>query len=310
MTVEEMEATLDRLGIEVISVRGDEINGHCPAHLERTGKEDRNPSWFINADTGQHICFSCKFKGGLYALISYVEGIEFEKAKEWMGSSGNLLSRFERVTADKKPVLIDELTNVTESMLAAFVDPPEDALLSRGLTSNAARAYELLWDPREGNWITPIRDPLTERLLGWQEKGYLRRYFNNRPAKIKKSLSLFGYSQYVTGSMIVVESPLDVVRLASLGITGGVSTYGSAVSTAQFNLIRGAERIVFAMDNDQAGKQSSRELFFMCKEMGVDAWFFDYRHTDMKDVGGMSRSEVESGLKNARHIVKGLKVTS
>ena len=57
MTIEEMEDTLERLGIEVVSTRGSEIQGYCPAHVERTGHEDRNPSWWINSDTGAHICF-------------------------------------------------------------------------------------------------------------------------------------------------------------------------------------------------------------------------------------------------------------
>ena len=61
MTVEEMEDLLERLSIEVVSIHGDEIKAHCPAHLERKGREDTNPSWYINADTGVHNCFSCHF---------------------------------------------------------------------------------------------------------------------------------------------------------------------------------------------------------------------------------------------------------
>ena len=39
MTVEEMEDLLDRLGIEIISINGDEIKSHCPAHLEAKVKK-------------------------------------------------------------------------------------------------------------------------------------------------------------------------------------------------------------------------------------------------------------------------------
>lgn len=83
---------------------------------------------------------------------------------------------------------------------------------------------------------------------------------------------------------------------------------GALISTAQLNVIRGADRIIFALDNDTAGKSSSMEMFNKCRDMGVDAWFFDYRHTDMKDVGAMSLDEVRSGLENARHIAQGRKV--
>lgn len=307
MTVEEMEQTLSRLGIEVISTRGDEIQAHCPAHKDRTGKEDRNPSWWINADTGQHICFSCEFKGGLYTLIGYVGGVEADGVREWLSSTDSLVSRFKQITKEERPV-IEEPTVVTESMLSAFVEPPSEALLSRGLSSNASRYYGILWDQRKDNWIIPVRDIYSGKLLGWQEKGYASRYFNNQPPKMQKSKSLFGYHQYSSGDMVVVESPLDVVRLSSVGVSGGVATYGTAMSMVQFQAIRGADRIVFALDNDGAGKAASSNAYQLCKDMGVEAWFFSYKHTDMKDVGAMSRDEILTGIESAKHIANGLKV--
>jgi DNA primase len=306
MTVEEMTDTLARLGVEVIDSRGDELNGYCSAHEERTGHVDHNPSWWINADSGAFICFSCGWKGNLYTLIGYVTGIDYDKVNEWIGSPASMVSRFNRLSQEKKPV-IEDVTHVTESMLSAFVNPPEHALQSRGLTSNAAFSYGLLWDERQSNWIIPIRDPNSEVLLGWQEKGYTRRYFNNRPSKVKKSQSLYGYRQYVGGDMIVVESPLDVVRLASIGIFSGVATYGAIVSQAQFNIIRGADRIIFAMDNDEAGRKSSMELLRLCQEFGVECWFFNYSGIDVKDVGGMSKAEVLQGLQKAKHLIRGEK---
>jgi len=304
MTVEEMTDTLARLGIDVIDTRGDEINGYCSAHADRTGHVDHNPSWWINADSGAFICFSCGWKGNLYTLIGYVTGIDYDKVNEWVGSPASMVARFNRITQEKKQP-IEEPTHVTESMLSAFVSPIDVALKSRGITLAAASQYGLLWDARNKNWIIPIRNPITNELLGWQEKGYDRRYFNNKPAKVKKSISLFGYEQYSEGQMVVVESPLDVVRLASLGVSGGVATYGSIVSTAQFNLIRGADQIIFAMDNDDAGRASSLNLLHMCQELGVECWFFYYGNIDVKDIGGMSKEEVLNGLEKARHFIRG-----
>ena len=105
--------------------------------------------------------------------------------------------------------------------------------------------------------------------------------------------------------MIVVESPLDVVRLASLGISGGVSTYGAMISKEQINLIREADEVLFALDNDEAGQLASKKMLDLSFTLGFEAWFFDYSGTDMKDVGGMSKNEVLSGLSNAKHAVNG-----
>jgi len=304
MTVEEMKTTLSTLGIEVVSVRGDEIQAHCPAHKDRTGREDRNPSWWINAETGQHICFSCEFKGGLHTLIGYVGGVKASGVKDWLSSTDALVSRFKNITKEDKPI-IEELTNVTESMLSAFADPPAEALLSRGLIAHAASHFQVLWNARKDGWVLPVRDIETGKLLGWQEKGYRSRYFNNQPAKMQKSKSLFGYQKYGGGDLIVVESPLDVVRMFSVGVTGGVATYGTSISMFQVRAIRGADRVIFALDNDHAGKAATSNMFQLCKDMGIEAWFFNYSHTDMKDVGAMSSDEIRSGIENAKHIARG-----
>jgi hypothetical protein len=301
MTVDEMKDTLTRLGIEYYSERGDEVQAACPAHKDRTGHEDRNPSFYINADSGAFICFSCQWKGNVYTLVNYIHGDV--DANTWLNEGGGLSMRMERIT--RVVPNIQEQTHITESMLSAFTAPPEDALRSRGLTKEAAQYFDLLWDARNKNWVIPIRDVVTNKLLGWQEKGYDQRYFRNYPTGVQKSQALFGYGQYVSGDMIVVESPLDVVRLASLGFTGGVATYGALVSSAQFNLIRGGERVVIAMDNDEAGHKSSMNLYTLCREMDKEAWFFNYNHLDVKDIGGMSLDEVRFGIDNAKHIAKG-----
>jgi len=301
MTVDEMKDTLTRLGIEYYSERGYEIQAACPAHKDRTGHEDRNPSFYINADSGAFICFSCQWKGNVYTLVNYVHGDV--DANTWLNEGGGLSLRMERIT--KVVPNIQEQTHITESMLSAFTAPPEEALKSRGLTKEAAESFDLLWDARNKNWIIPIRDVVTNKLLGWQEKGYDRRYFRNYPTGVQKSQALFGYGQYISGDMIVVESPLDVVRLFSLGFTGGVATYGALVSSSQFNLIRGGERVVIAMDNDEAGHKSSMSLYTLCREMDKEAWFFNYNRLDVKDIGGMSLDEVTFGIENAKHIAKG-----
>jgi DNA primase len=301
---------LSRLDIDIIREHNDEYLCHCPAHLSRTGKEDRNPSWWINSETGMHICFSCGFKGGLGTLIEHVQGINYEEAKKWIDEGyGDLNKRLEKALKVEKEVE-SQSQPITESMLAAFIDPPQEALKDRGISLAAARHYEIKWSEQSKSWITVIRDPITKALLGWQEKGHGTRYFKNWPTGVQKSKCLFGYKQFVDQGLyrlIVVESPLDVARLLSVGIVGGVSTYGAIVSTNQINLIRSAKEVLFALDNDEAGRKSSLEILNLCKTMGINGKFFNYSHTDMKDVGAMSREEVLTGIEAAKHYVRGAK---
>ena len=105
--------------------------------------------------------------------------------------------------------------------------------------------------------------------------------------------------------MVVVESPLDVARLASVGISGGVATYGTSISKDQLNMIKGADRVIFAMDNDDAGRTASEDILRRSIEMWFECWFFDYSGTDCKDIGGMSKSEILNGINNAKHSLHG-----
>lgn len=303
-----MERVLTRLNIEPVNSRGSEILALCPGHKEVTGKEDRTPSWWINSETGAHICFSCGFKGSLWSLIATVQGLkdangllDYADAKDWLYLSfDNLMLGSQE--EEQEESIFKEVSSLGESRLALFTLPPENALKARGFTVEAAEQYELLWDTQHSNWISVIRDPHSNKLLGWQEKGFSRRYFRNYPQGVEKSTTLFGFNQYKGGRMIVVESPLDVVRLASVGISGGVSTYGSMISNTQINLIKEADEIVFALDNDESGITSSKKML----DLNFESWYFNYAHTDMKDIGAMSKSEILTGLSNAKHSVHGL----
>jgi DNA primase len=97
-----------------------------------------------------------------------------------------------------------------------------------------------------------------------------------------------------------------VVRLASLGISGGVATYGALISDTQFNIIRGADKVIFALDNDEAGRVASKAMLKKCIDMGTEAWFFNYGDSDVKDIGGMSLEEVVFGINGAQHMIKGI----
>jgi 5S rRNA maturation endonuclease (ribonuclease M5) len=309
MKIEEMERVLERLNIQVINIRGSEILALCPGHKEITGKEDHNPSWWINSETGAHICFSCGFKGSLWSLIATAQNLkdangflDYADAKDWLYLSFDNIQLGAPDEEAEQESIFKEVTQITESRLALFTYPPEHALKARGFTLQAAEKHQLLLDTAHSNWISVIRDPYLNKLLGWQEKGFSRRYFRNYPTGVEKSTTLFGLNRYKGGRMIVVESPLDVVRLDSIGITGGVSTYGSMISNAQIELIKDADEILFALDNDESGINASKKML----EQNFEAWFFNYAHTDMKDIGAMSRLEILTGLDNAKHSVHGL----
>lgn len=314
MTPEEGVEFLLRLGIEVEDERGDELIALCPGHLDRTGRRDSNPSWSMNAESGMHHCFSCGFKGGLLYLVAFQLDFfrsdgspDWKQAEEWLSTArtfdvGAMLSRLDRAKTHAVPFKPVEMS---EARLAIFDAPPDRALRDRMLSREACETHGVLWDRAKSAWVTPIRDSVSGRLLGWQEKGYENRHFRNRPAGIPKSRTMFGLDVWKGGTMIVVESPLDVVRLSTLGISGGVSTFGASVSPEQISLMLSADDLIIAFDNDPAGRKASEFLLAQSRELGFECYFLNYGRTKAKDVGDMVVDEVWEAVDTAKHCVLG-----
>jgi hypothetical protein len=306
----EVYTVLVKLGIDAYE-HGHEISGHCPMHVERTGREDINPSWSVNADTGVHNCFSCGYKGSLLSLICDLRDFktdyglsDYDAAKEWLSSSinvdlPNLIKQMEESRSSY--IRLPTVVPMSEARLAVFTEPPEWALEARQVSVEACKKYSVKWSTSLNSWILPIREPETGNLMGWQEKGQLERHFMNRPTGLKKSKSLFGIDAWEGGTMIVVESPLDAVKC------GGVALCGATVSDAQFDLMRKADKLIIAFDNpdiDPAGYKALEDFKVEAKKRGIEFWAFNYADSGAKDIGDMSMNAVRWGIDHAVHCVK------
>lgn len=311
-----VEEILERLDIS-FSVRNNEANALCPAHVRLMGREDNNPSWWINLDTGQHICFSCGYKGGLPILVCDVKKLftkdgkpDFTVAKKWLEDFTDVTVETLVEQATKLPSYIKDLPQfvpMSEARLALFTDVPDSALATRSVTRESADHYGVMWDGQNDRWILPLREPETGKLMGWQAKG-LDRYFRNFPAGLAKSKTLFGVGQQLDDIAIVVESPLDCLRLRSVGVEGGVALCGAMASPEQIKLLRGSSKLIIAMDNpkiDDAGRKMSEQFRKLALQYGLNLFFFKYGDTEAKDVGEMSDPEIHEGIRHAVSSVYG-----
>jgi hypothetical protein len=295
----DVEATLYGLSISG-SLRGREFTGCCPMHEQRTGKPDSHPSWSINVDTGLFNCFSCGYRGTILTLISDLKGVSVDEAKG-LTIRPDLQVSLSRIPGAYKSYPKPEPIN--EATLFRFVTPPRWARDRRNLTKDACEAYGVRWNLLTESWITPIRDPFDNSLMGWQEKSETDRSFNNYPTGVRKSSALFGYDIFTSGRMVVVESPLDAVRLMSEGVYGAVATYGAIVSKQQVMLMSAADEVVFALDNpsiDPAGLKASTQLLHETKGVLKSVKFFNYSGISAKDPGDMTPTEITQGLSTAR----------
>jgi DNA primase len=304
----DVEKILLFLELPLHAQRGSEVNGLCPMHKQRTGKEDRRPSWWINTETGAHICFSCGYKGNIYTLIADVKGIDYHDARDYIDDTAEkpIDSLMKRIKELPQYVQAEpEQIPMSEARLAVYTDAPDIELKKRFLKRDAVNAHGVRWDIKNEAWILPIRDPNDGSLWGWQEKGARGRFFKNQPAGVKKSKTVFGVEILTsTHDLIVVESPLDAVRLTGLGHTA-ISTFGALISEDQAKIMRQSSKIIAAFDNDKAGQTANEQIRSLARKYGIELSYFNYTGIDVKDVGDMTEEEIERGIKTARTSVLG-----
>jgi 5S rRNA maturation endonuclease (ribonuclease M5) len=306
----DVDRIIASLDLTLFSQRGDEVYGLCPMHKERTGQIDHNPSWWINLTTGQHMCFSCKYKGNLYTLVRDLNpGMDhwdiLDILKTEPENPTDLLKRLQDL-----PQYVGAKTDeipMSEARMAVYIDPPAYALERRNISLEAAQHYGVKWDDDSKAWITPLRDPHFGELMGWQEKAFIGRFFRNYPAGVSKGRTLFGVNVQEDDIAIVVESPLDCLRLYTAGFKGGLAVCGSVVNEGHAKILRYSSKIIAAFDCDKAGVQASEELFKFAKMYGLDVSFFNYSATEAKDPGDMTDDEIRFGIENARNMIYGEK---
>jgi DNA primase len=303
----DVEKILLNLDLSLYAQRGAEVNGLCPMHKKRTGKEDHSPSWWINSESGAHICFSCGYKGNIYTLVADVKGISYFDAQDYIGEGAEvpLDALMRRIKDLPQYVQPEETIAMSEARLAVYTDPPDIELKKRFLKRGAVTVHGVLWDTKNEAWILPIRDADSGALLGWQEKGARGRFFKNQPAGVKKSKTVFGVQVMSSEhDLIVVESPLDSVRLTGLGYNS-VSTFGAIMSEEQAKILRRASKVIAAFDNDKAGHTANEQLRVLARKYGMDLYYFNYKGIDVKDVGDMTEAEIEHGIKTAKTSILG-----
>lgn len=298
---------LGELGVEVVRMADGEAWALCPGHFNRTGVHNHRPNkWSVNLETGQHSCFSCGFKGSFVYLVMEVTGHDRSDAEQWVRRRGGVW-RLGRTVGDPEGRAADlerdeGIQPWNEARLALFDAPPDSALHGRRVSSGSVERYGVLWDSAKERWILPIRDPDTGKLWGYQEKG--KGWFSNQPEQVPKADTLFGLDCFEGGTAVLLESPLDCLRLYTAGIAGGVSSYGVGVSERQLDLLFDrAEVVILALDNDTAGLTKMWDLRNRYLRSGKKIRFVDYSHIpEAKDIGteGVTDKDIQRAIHNSR----------
>lgn len=260
-------------------------------HVKRTGKEDNNPSFYINSDSGLWLCYSCGARGNLGHLVAEMMGANYDDPEVQLAIMNHGVSQLDMPKWERLP-------EIDNSMYLYYTDVPHRYLRSRNISEEAAREYGIRWNPENNSWIIPIIDP-DGLLLGWQEKA--QDFVRNHPKGIKMRGTLFGIERFQSKTAILVESPLDVVRFASSfdGIQC-LASFGASITVEQLTLLYDvADRLIVALDHDKAGTNSAKQIFKNLPLLRGGVRWLKYSHTEAKDIGEMTDSEIEEAVNEA-----------
>lgn len=248
MIPSDLPAALSQLGLSDFQIRGEEIKAACPSGTH----PDRHPSWSINKESGLHHCFSCGFSGDFAGLVMQVQGVDLDRALQWVL---HLPLRVPTPSVNGGSVKTDTLLS-----LAGFSLPPAKFLEEKHLTAEACDKYELLFG--DMCWIAPVRSPWNHNLWGYQKKSAVVKQFWFEPGGLQTHKSLFGYHLVKPRCrVILVESPIDAPRMYAAGVDGiVVSSFGASVTMDQIELLSVAGQLILALDNDHAGLKETARL--------------------------------------------------
>jgi hypothetical protein len=288
-----IEVVLAELGVRITNVSDKEIQAYCPVHhLVEGGGEQHAPKWYMNRETGAWICFTCGQRGGLPYLVEALGGdadtVESLKLSAALTTSG-------RWVIDSDGEEVEERVLIDPVLFDANPRPPIEMQDEKDVSPDIVARYNVRWDARKKCWLLPIYT-FDNELAGWQEKS--KGYFNNVPKRVKKAKSLFGWHTYQTGRLIVVESPLDALRIASYG-HACVATYGSHVSASQFDRIKVADQVLLAFDNDDAGDHATEH---MSELLSIHPYLRRFKYPPLSrgsDPGELTPSQLEAGIQHA-----------
>jgi DNA primase len=251
LTAEGLAASLKR--------RGQRLVGPCPVH----GGD--NPQAFV-VDLARDLwyCFTrCQGGGDVVELVRRMHHLGYRQ-------SARYLATLAQAPPPPSPVTASSDKPFRPYTRRLRLDPLAPLLHHKGIQPETAQRFEAGgYDGPgflQGCLAVRLHDPQAcplgyagRRLDPHQAHRYGKWKF---PSGLPKREILYGYHHIARQrykGLMVVEGPWSVMRLMQIGFPA-VALLGIQLSSAQFQLLCRASRIVLMLDGDEAGRSASRKI--------------------------------------------------
>jgi len=289
------------------------LNGLCPVH-----KGNRKDAWCWHLNRGIWKCYSkgcdSEFGADIFGLIQGMKEIGFVQAKNWLKQHIDCnLSRVEikrlkdnRVNKDFVNKTKKEKRKVKvydPSCLSRLTQHPY--LEQRGFCPQTIKKYGAGFcngnKSLSNRIIFPIQDVagqiigFTGRTLNkdWEKLGIPKWKHSTNYDVSNNLFNIFHARQSINelGEAVLVEGPLDILRLEEAGVHNCVALLGKSLHNGQMNLLMKipAFTLKFALDADTAGKAGTKKAVKLAKA------FFDVKVIELPegcDCGDLTVKEI------------------
>ena len=307
-TKADLRSILRSCGVEIVSETGTDFLCLCPFHRNLD-----SPAFAVSYSKGLYICYNqqCNSAGTILDLVMQLTQRNNFEALRFI--SANKLTDAEKLDEELKDLLDDKPEFVEfsqkvqdklhEDLLINDINASQAYFKTRQIYEDAWKHFGLGYSTGQQMVTVPLHSP-DSILVGVIGRSVEGKSFKNSP-NLPRNKTLFNLhrAKREGGTIIVVESSFDVIRLWQAGFPNAVATLGGSISDINIqNLNRYASTVIIMTDNDSAGRALGNKIADKLKSKNVLWACYDHNTIyprNAKDVGDMTDEEIKTCVKNA-----------
>ena len=307
-TKSDLRSILRSCGIEVISQSGDDFLCLCPFHHNTD-----SPAFAASYTKGLYICYNqyCNASGSILDLVMKLTNRNNFEAMRFIAS--NKMTEADRLEEELKELLDDKpefqefpqsvQDKMHEDLIIHDVNASQAYFKMRKIYEEAWEHFGLGYSAKQELVTVPLHSPdgILVGVIGRSIEG--KRFKNSPNLPRNKTMFNLHRAKREGGTIIIVESSFDAIRLWQAGFPNAIATLGGSISDTNIqNLNKYASTIILMVDNDGAGRALGKTIANKLKNKNV-LWA-SYNHDVVyphgaKDVGDLTDEEIKICVKNA-----------
>lgn len=302
----DLRSILRSCNIDIVSETGTDFLCLCPFHHNVD-----SPAFAVSYSKGLYICYNqnCDSSGTVLDLVKQLTNRnDFEALRFISANKQTEAEAFEdglKDLLDDKPEFTEFSQQTLDKLYNDMASNPKavEYFNSRQIGLDAINHFKLGYSDKQAMVTVPLHSPdgLPVGIIGRSIEG---KAFKNSP-NLPRNKTMFNLhrAKREGGTIIVVESSFDAIRLWQAGYPNAVATLGGSISDINIqHLNKYASTVIIMTDADAAGKALGMTIANKLKSKNV-LWA-KYDHNVMyphsaKDVGDMTDEEIKQCVKNA-----------